>query len=155
MFFKKHNSDTAEPAQQQSAPAVPLQPPAVKAAPVQHSVIGPDLKITGDLVSSGDIRVDGAVSGNITCRTLELGKAPVLESKVKAETVRICGVFSGEVEAKSVVLSKSARVDGKIYQERLEIELGAQFEGEVRPLAEARKPNKAEPEQTQGLVRVV
>ena len=34
--------------------------------PIRHSVIGSDLTIVGDLVSTGDIKVDGRVDGNIT-----------------------------------------------------------------------------------------
>ena len=43
----------------------------------QHSIIGTDLKITGDIESSGDITVHGTVEGSIKCRTLTLGDAPV------------------------------------------------------------------------------
>ena len=46
--------------------------------PTQHSIISPDLKIKGDLVSSGDIKVEGSVEGSISCRTLTLGDNPVL-----------------------------------------------------------------------------
>jgi cytoskeletal protein CcmA (bactofilin family) len=99
---------------------------------VQHSIIGADVTITGDLVSSGDIKVDGRVDGNITCRTLTLGNQPVVNSSIKADTVRICGTFNGEVKAAKVVLTKDARVSGDIMQETLEIEPGAILEGNIR-----------------------
>jgi cytoskeletal protein CcmA (bactofilin family) len=93
--------------------------------PIQHSIIGSDLTITGDLDSTGDIRVDGRVDGNITCRTLTLGEQPLLNSKIAAETVRICGIFNGQVRANKVVLTKDAKVKADIAQEILEIEPGA------------------------------
>ena len=97
----------------------------------EHSIIPADLKITGDLVSPGDIHVEGVIHGNITCRTLTLTGQPVIEGSVKAETVRVCGTFDGKIEAKKVTLTKAARMTGEIYYETLEIESGALFEAKV------------------------
>jgi cytoskeletal protein CcmA (bactofilin family) len=99
--------------------------------PPQQSIISSDLTIKGDLVCTGDLQIDGRVDGDITCRTLTLGAEPIINSKVKAETVRICGTFSGEIRAKKVVLTSTAKVKGDIYQEILELERGASFEGFV------------------------
>ncbi len=97
----------------------------------EHSIIPADLKITGDLVSPGDIHVEGVIHGNITCRTLTLTGQPAIKGSVKAETVRVCGTFDGKIEAKKVTLTKAARVTGEIYYENLEMEPGASFEGKV------------------------
>ena len=97
----------------------------------EHSIIPADLKITGDLVSPGDIHVEGVIHGTITCRTLTLTGQPVIKGSVKAETVRVCGTFDGKIEAKKVTLTKAARMTGEIYYETLEIEPGAFFEGKV------------------------
>ena len=59
--------------------------PRARAGKVQHSIIGNDLKITGDLMSDGDITVHGIVEGSIKCRALTLGEAPTI-SKIEAET---------------------------------------------------------------------
>ena len=106
--------------------------------PVQHSIISPDLKIKGDLVSSGDIKVEGSVEGSISCRTLTLGDNPILNCNVTADTVRVNGEFSGQVKATKVVLTSTARFNGDIYQETLEVEDGASIQGFVGRL-------KAEP----------
>ena len=98
---------------------------------VQHSVISSDLKIKGDLESTGDITIDGAVEGNIKCRTLILGEEPEIKSSIEADTVRICGAFSGDVKARKVVLTKTAKVTGDIYHECLEVEEGAVLEGRL------------------------
>ena len=100
----------------------------------EHSIIPADLKITGDLVSPGDIHVEGVIHGTITCRTLTLTGQPVIKGSVKAETVRVCGTFDGKIEAKKVTLTKTARMTGEIYYETLEIEPGAFFEGKVNCL---------------------
>ena len=104
----------------------------------QHSIIAPDLKIKGELVSAGDIKVEGSVEGSISCRTLTLGDNPVLNCNVTADTVRVNGEFSGQVKATKVVLTSTARFNGDIYQETLEVEDGASIQGYVGRL-------KAEP----------
>ncbi len=97
----------------------------------QHAIIPADLKITGDLVSPGDIHVEGVIHGDITCRTLTLTGQPVIQGSVEAETVSVSGTFNGKVQAKRVSLTKAARMAGKIYYETLEVEPGASFEGKL------------------------
>jgi cytoskeletal protein CcmA (bactofilin family) len=126
MMFQssKSTAPTTAPEKSETVETPRKQPP-------QQSIISSDLTIKGDLVCTGDLQIDGRVDGDITCRTLTLGAEPVINSRVKAETVRICGSFTGEIRAKKVVLTSSARVKGDIYQDSLELERGASFEGFV------------------------
>jgi cytoskeletal protein CcmA (bactofilin family) len=125
MFKRKMPSGPIEEDKDSQAAPRPEKPSA------EHSIIPADLKITGDLVSSGDLHVEGVIHGNITCRTLTLTGQPVIKGSVKAETVRVCGTFDGKIEAKKVTLTKAARMTGEIYYETLEMEAGALFEGKV------------------------
>ncbi len=93
------------------------------------SVIPADLTVTGDLVSTGEIHVEGVIQGNINCRTLTLAGEPVIKGSVEAQMVRVCGTFEGQIRAKEVVLTEAARMIGEINYESLEIEPGASFEG--------------------------
>lgn len=97
----------------------------------QHTIIPADLQITGDVASPGDIRVEGVIHGDITCRTLTLTGQPVVQGSVEAETVHIAGTFNGKVQAKKVFLTKAARMAGEIHYQALEIEPGASFEGKL------------------------
>ncbi len=97
----------------------------------QHTIIPVDLQITGDVISPGDIRVEGVIHGDITCRTLTLTGQPVVRGTVEAETVHIAGTFNGKVQAKKVFLTKAARMAGEIHYQALEIEPGASFEGKL------------------------
>ncbi len=128
MFF-----DGKKPPEDQ--PEVPGAARTTYKKPIQHSIIGAGVTITGDLISEGDIKVDGRVDGVITCRTLTLGAQPVVNASINADTVRICGTFTGEVKARKVVLTKDAKVSGDIHQQSLEVEKGAILEGSVRRLA--------------------
>ena len=98
---------------------------------VQHSIISRDLTVTGDIITDGDLTVEGAVDGNISCRTLTLGGAPEINGDVKAETVRVCGAFTGSIAAAQVHLVKSAVMRGDIRYRTLTIDQGAFFEGKA------------------------
>ncbi len=99
---------------------------------VQHSFINSDTKVMGDLEGVGDISVEGAVEGNISCRALTLRGQPVISGDVQADAVHVCGRFKGNLHAKKVVLTKAARMTGDINYEILELHEGAEFEGGIR-----------------------
>ena len=125
------------------------------ASKIQHSIIASDMTITGELRSAGDITVEGTVEGNIHCRSLTLSGEPRVKGVAHAESAIVSGTFNGDIKAKKVTLTRSAKVCGKIYNETLEIQPGADFEGEVarlapeKPVAVAsigpKKANGAEP----------
>ena len=127
-------------------PDLPVAPPAdslsssgsnsnpIPKAVAVPSIISADLKITGNLTSSGDIQVDGAVEGDISSRTLTVGEDAHIDGSIVAESVRVCGQVSGEVRATSVTLAKTARVRGDIAHQSLSIEAGAYIEGNIRRL---------------------
>ncbi len=136
-MFRNSKDQDLEAGSAESRPAAAAAPPQRRPGKAaQQSIIGADLTIKGDLVCDGDLRVDGRVDGDIVCRTLTLGDAPVINSKVKADEVQICGEFSGEIRARTVILKDSARVKADIYQENLVLERGATFEGHVGRLDE-------------------
>ncbi len=127
--------DKVEASQQK--PSTGAQP-----AQTQHTFLSTDAAITGDLVSEGDISIEGRVDGTITCRTLTLRGEPIIKGSVQAETVHVCGNFNGELRAKKVVLAKSAKMTGDIYQETLEIHPGAWIEGNVKHHKASQAPTK-------------
>jgi len=107
---------------------------AAPAGRVQHSILSADTTLTGDLVSNGDVTVEGTIDGSIRCRSLTLCGQPTIKGTVEAETAHVGGEFTGELRANKVILNKSARMRGDIYQEILEIHTGAEFEGKVARL---------------------
>lgn len=96
------------------------------------SIISADLRITGDLVCSGDVQIDGWVEGDIQSRNITIGEGATVQGGLQAESVRICGLVNGEVRADMVVLEKTARVTGDILHKSLAIEQGAYLEGMCR-----------------------
>jgi cytoskeletal protein CcmA (bactofilin family) len=88
-------------------------------------------KLDGDLVSDGDIRIDGHLNGAVTTQgRLVLGETGVLEGEVKCNT----GIIGGELKAsitseELLTLKSTARLTGEIIAGKLAIEPGAVFSG--------------------------
>lgn len=96
------------------------------------SVIGPDLIITGNLVSKGEMQIDGEVQGDIRGTNIIIGERAKITGTVIAEETVIRGQVMGSVRSRRVMLQTSSRVEGDIYHQSLAIEQGAYFEGKSR-----------------------
>ncbi|CAA7617702.1 polymer-forming cytoskeletal protein [Magnetospirillum sp. UT-4] len=102
-----------------------------RSSAVPLSVIGPDVRIVGDIITQGEMQIDGQVEGDITCHKLVVGEGAVISGAVTAETVKVHGTLSGRVNAGTIVIARSAKVVGDINHDSLEIEAGAEIEGHI------------------------
>ncbi len=96
------------------------------------SVIGDDLTITGNVVSKGEVQIDGLVQGDVHCGTLLVGDQAQITGSVFADDVVVRGRVLGSVRGTRVTLQDSSHVEGDIYHQSLAIEQGAYFEGKSR-----------------------
>lgn len=105
------------------------------------SIIGPDLTVTGDLISKGELRVDGEIEGDIRGVRLVIGEDARVTGNVAGEDVVLHGEVMGSVRGLRVSLQSTSRVQGDVYHQALVMEQGAFFEGKsiraADPLAEA------------------
>jgi cytoskeletal protein CcmA (bactofilin family) len=113
------------------------------------SIIGEDLTITGNVVSKGEIQIDGEIQGDVECGSLLLGDKSQVVGSVVAEDVVVRGRIVGSIRGLRVTLQAQSHVEGDIYHQSLAIEQGAYFEGKSRrsddPMSEAKSPT-AKPE---------
>ncbi|HEY9080762.1 bactofilin family protein [Magnetovibrio sp.] len=100
------------------------------------SIISADLKIIGDLSSTGEIQVDGEVSGDIRSKVLLVGEGASIKGEIRAETVRVHGHVNGQIKATFVNLAKTAHVVGDILHENLSIQEGAFLEGHITHMSD-------------------
>ena len=118
-----------------------LKQPVLPKTPAPPSLFSTDLKVVGDVVSIGEIQIDGAVEGDIHSDVLVVGETAQVNGEIIADTVRVHGYVTGQIKARSVSLAKTAHVLGDILHESLAIEQGAFLEGHCR-CVEAGTANK-------------
>lgn len=115
-------SKTADPT---SAPARP----ATGAASSNRSTLAADLKITGEIRSTGSVELLGEVDGTLSARIVTIGSDGKMTGDISAEQVEIKGRHEGRVASQSFTLRASAQVKADIGYSTLVIESGAQIEG--------------------------
>jgi len=113
---------------------------------VPPSIISADLVITGNLVSEGEIQVDGTVKGDIQSKDLLVGETALIEGEIMAENLRVHGKVVGQIKALNVSLAKSSHVIGDILHDNLSIETGAFLEGHCKRLSDGEFTLNKKPE---------
>ena len=117
-------SKTADPT---SAPT-PSRP-AAPGGNAGRSVLGADLRITGEITTTGSVEILGEIDGNITANGLIVGQEGRVTGSVSAQTVEVRGKLDGKVACDSFTLRSSAQVKADITTAGIVIESGAQIEG--------------------------
>ncbi|MGE5515306.1 MAG: bactofilin family protein [Bacteroidota bacterium] len=95
------------------------------------SIIGADVRIVGNIITQGEMQIDGQVEGDIACARLIVGEGGRIVGEVTADTVRVHGRLDGRIHANAVTIAKSAEVVGDITHDTLEIEAGGRLEGHL------------------------
>ena len=87
--------------------------------------------ITGDIISNGDIRIDGILKGNLNTKgKVVVGNEGVINGEIECKNADISGKVEGKIKVSELLsLSKSAKISGEITTNRLAIEPGAIFSG--------------------------
>ena len=93
------------------------------------SLIGADLAVSGDVISKGELRVDGEIEGDIKGVRLVIGEHARVTGNVAAEDVVLHGHVLGSVRGLRVSLQSTSHVEGDVYHQALIMEPGAFFEG--------------------------
>lgn len=86
-------------------------------------------KITGEIVSEADFRIDGTLEGTITTSgKVVVGKEGVINGNVNCSFADVEGKFSGKIEVKeSLSLKSTSSVEGEVIIGKLIVESGASF----------------------------
>ncbi len=95
------------------------------------SVFGADVVITGDVLASVDLHVDGRVEGDVTCASLVQGAASHIIGSVTADQARIAGSVEGSICVKALIVEQSARIIGDVSYESITMAQGAQIDGRL------------------------
>ena len=95
------------------------------------NMIGAGTIITGDIISKGDIRIDGTLNGSVNTEgRVVLGREGVIEGDVICKDADISGIIKAKITVSQLLsLKTSAKLNGDIITNKLSIEPGAAFSG--------------------------
>ncbi len=123
-----------------------------------HSEINPKVinlisngtKITGDIISDGDIRIDGELKGNIQCKgRLVIGDSGLIHGEIRCSTCEISGEVKGKLTVIELLsLKSSSKVTGDILIGKLSIEPGAIFSGACQMGSEVKQNESKQTEKS-------
>lgn len=97
------------------------------------SIIAEGTTCRGDFETSGNLRVDGKIIGNIvSTANVAIGKGGIVEGNISAAMIKISGKVQGNLEASArLILDASAIVVGEIKSKLLSVDEGAMVNGTV------------------------
>jgi cytoskeletal protein CcmA (bactofilin family) len=95
-------------------------------------VIGPDLIVTGNLETTGELQIDGDVQGDVYASRIVIGEQAKVVGELVADEIVIGGIVQGSIRGNTVTFQTASRIEGEVYHRKLAIEQGAYFEGKSR-----------------------
>ena len=86
-------------------------------------------EVKGDIVTSGDLRIDGSLKGNVTCKgKLTIGTTGNIEGQIDCQNAEISGDVNGSIVATElVILKETSKFNGDIDTTKLMVEAGAKL----------------------------
>jgi cytoskeletal protein CcmA (bactofilin family) len=95
------------------------------------NLIAKGTRITGNISSDGDLRVDGEIVGDLETKgRLVIGASGKIEGEIRCKSCEIAGIHKGKLfVAELLSLKASSQVTGEIVTGKLAIEPGAYFAG--------------------------
>jgi cytoskeletal protein CcmA (bactofilin family) len=105
---------------------------AVMAEEGEVTIVGAGARLEGNVVSAGNLRIDGQVKGQINAEgDVALSPQSQVEADIRAQNVSIAGRFKGSIQVKGKAhLARGGRIDGNITSKTLVVEEGGVFHGQ-------------------------
>lgn len=95
------------------------------------NLIGLGTEIHGDVICNGDLRIDGALIGNISAKgKIVVGETGKIKGEMACKNTDISGIVDGKIIVEELLsLKATAKVIGDMSTSRLAIEPGSRFTG--------------------------
>jgi cytoskeletal protein CcmA (bactofilin family) len=111
-------------------------PPRISGGESAISIIGPGMRVEGDISTDGTVRVEGSVRGTIRAgKAVVLGKSGEILGDVLTQDAVIGGRIVGTVVAESrLELQSTCSIEGEVRAaaEHVLLEEGARFNGTIK-----------------------
>lgn len=95
------------------------------------TVLQRELKITGSILTDGEIEFHGEVEGVVCAKGVVIGSGAQFKGEIIAESAVVSGHATGRITARKIRLADGSEFDGDLIYQRLAIEEGAEFDGSV------------------------
>lgn len=115
----------------------PSPPPPPRNSGAVETLIGRQSEITGDLRFTGGLHLDGKIRGNVAAAAdksahLSISENGAIEGEVRVPMIVLNGAVTGDVYAsEKVTLGAKARVNGNVFYKVIEMQPGAQVNGQL------------------------
>lgn len=111
------------------------------------SIIAAGTTILGDVVSEGDIRVEGHIIGKLVCHSrLVIGRKGNIEGNVDASNATVAGQIHGTVVVRDLLhVQNTGLIRGDIIAGRIVVDDGGEYSGNSKTGAAAREELKTVP----------
>ena len=95
------------------------------------NLIGAGTVIEGDVTTSGDIRIDGSLTGSVKVKgKLVIGVSGNVDGEVICQNADVSGTLKGKITVSELLaLKASAKLTGDIVTNKIAVEPGAAFSG--------------------------
>ncbi|TVP76404.1 MAG: polymer-forming cytoskeletal protein [Gemmatimonadales bacterium] len=113
------------------------------------SIVGPGMRVRGDVVTEGSLRVEGEIHGRVWAgKAVVLGREGSIHGDLFTRDAVVGGRLDGTLHASSrLEVQASAVLRGEFRTPRLQLEDGARLDGDVR-MGEVELPSPPEWEAT-------
>lgn len=101
------------------------------------TLVGSNTEIRGDVLFSGGLHVDGRIKGKVLANageeaSLSISESGSVEGDISVPILTVNGTVSGNVHAsEQMILAPNARVTGNVYYNKLEVQGGAEVNGQM------------------------
>ena len=97
----------------------------------QYNIIAAGTKMTGDITSDTNFRLDGQINGTLKCRgKVIIGQNGAMEGTLECINAEILGKFTGKlIVTEALQLRATSKIEGEIKTKILSVEPNAKFTG--------------------------
>ena len=119
--------------------------------PNSLNIINAGTEVRGDILSNGDVRIDGILRGTITTKAkVVIGTTGSVEGDIKAQNSDVSGTVKGNIAVDELLsLKATAKIQGDILTKKLIVETGGEFNGKCPIRSTGDSSKNARPEQSQ------
>ena len=95
--------------------------------------------IKGEILSPGDIRIDGTFDGKLQSKgRVVIGETAVIKGDILCDNIDLWGKVEGNLYVKdTLALKEGCIVNGNLHIKKLSVELGAVFNGNCKTICDA------------------